>query len=301
LFPRKYMLPTKGAPFGTQMAKYAAANAASKQVLSYLQRPRAWTKSANALPDTPPVIWDYVQTELPIIPPALLDFWTEHSPRACMPSWTGLMSVEKSVRDLLGRWSPTGSEDYTRTYRLTVKKLQLEVVAALRAGDERLEEDDIWEKLPRYVNEHPEQCVGFDAAQWVARWKRLSEMFVAELKKKGPYVPGTVQEEPEVEEVFPDDGFGPASLAAEAATANVDGVARAKKFVIVYSRNRKFARLHSTSSNCPWSRADVFDSSEVDVALPEQYNARCKICWPTRLAALEEESDCWESDESVED
>jgi hypothetical protein len=301
LFPRKYMLPTKGAPFGTQMAKYAAASAASKQVLSCLQRPRAWTKSANASPDTPPVVWDYVQTELPIIPPALLDFWTEHSPRACMPSWTGLMGVEKSVRDLLGRWSPTGSEDYTRTYRLTVKKLQQEVVAALRAGDERLEEDDIWEKLPRYVNEHPEQCVGFDAAQWVARWKKLSEMFVAELKKKGPYVPGTVQEEPEVEEVFPDDGFGPASLAAEAATANADGVARAKKFVIVYSRNRKFARLRSTSSNCPWSRADVFDSSEVDVALPEQYNARCKICWPTRLATLEEESDCWESDESVED
>jgi hypothetical protein len=116
------MLPTKGAPFGTQMAKYAAASAASKQVLSCLQRPRAWTKSANALQDTPPVIWDYVQTELPIIPPALHDFWTEHSPRACMPSWTGLMGVEKSVRDLLGRWSPTGSEDYTRTYRLTVKK-----------------------------------------------------------------------------------------------------------------------------------------------------------------------------------
>ena len=260
LFPRKYMLPTKGAPFGSKMAKYAAASAASKQVLGNIQRPRAWTRSANALPETPPVVWDYVQSELPIVPPAFLDFWTEHSPRACVPSWTGLLGVEKSVRDLLGRWSPTGSEDYTRTYRLTVKKLQQEVVAALRAGDDRLEEDDIWEELPRYVNEHTEQCVGFDAAQWVARWKKLTDMFVTELKQKWPYVPGSAPDDSEVEEVQP-DGFGQVDLASQAMLTTTVEASRNKKFVKVYSRNRKFARLRSTSSNCPCGKADVFDSS----------------------------------------
>jgi hypothetical protein len=109
-----------------------------------------------------------------------------------------------------------------------------------------------------------------------------------------------LDEESEIEEVLP-DGFGPVSLVAEAAAAASSDVARSKKFVIVYSRNRKFARLRSTSSNCPWSRADVFDSNEVDVALPEQYNARCKVCRPTRLGTVDDESDCRKSDESADD
>jgi hypothetical protein len=303
LFDKKYLLPVKGQPFGTRMAKYAAASAASKAVLEGLQRPRAWTRSSTASSSLPMILWDFTANEMPLVPPELIDFWTEHSPRACVPSWTGLLGVEKSIRDLLGRWSPTGSEDYTRTYRLMVKKMQLEVVKAIRSGDERLQEDDIYERLPRYVAEHPEQCVGFDAPRWAARWKKLTDLFINELKTKGPYVPTSSLEDEELELIEQDqDSFGPGSsqiLAPE--DDKPKEVQRVKKYVIVYSRNRRFARLHSTSTNCPWSKAEVFDSSEVDTALPDQYDARCKICWPTRVGDPAEESDCWESDESADD
>ena len=253
---------------------------------------------------------DFTPTEVPLLPAALVDFWTEHPPRAFMPSITGLMEVEKSVRDLLGRWSPTGSEDYTRTYRQMVKRLQLKTVKAIRGGDDRLVEDDIWEKLPRYVAEHPEQCAGFDVPQFVARWEKQTDLFLSELKQKGPYhhLGDHGDEEEEAAEVG--DGFGEVPSAVvttnlgQALVSEADKpaeVSRAKKFVIIYSRNRKFARLHSTSSNCPWSRADVFDSSEVDIALPEQYDARCKICYPTKVKDPESESDVFESDESADD
>jgi hypothetical protein len=310
LFDRKYMLPIRGDPFGNKMARYAAASAATKSVTAILQRPRAWTRSANSIATCPKVVWDFTASEVPLLPLALVDFWTEHSPRAFMPSITGLLEVEKSTRDLLGRWSPTGSEDYTRTYRQMVKRLQLDVIKAIRANDQRLVEDDIWEKLPRYVAEHPEQCVGFDVPQFVARWKKQTDMFLNELSQKGHCQRPDDQEVLDDEVTFVDDGFGEMPVAGAATglvALPVEGidkpaeVMRQKKFVIIYSRNRKFARLHSTSSNCPWSKAEVFDSSEVDVALPEQYDARCKICYPTKIKDPESESDVYESDESAND
>lgn len=302
LLERKYMLPTKGKPFGDRMARYAAASAATKAVTELLQRPRAVSRSASSTTPTSEVLWDFTQNELPLLPLELIDFWTEHSPRACMPSWAGLLGVEKSVRDLLGRWSPTGSEDYTRTYRLMVKKMQTDIIKAIRAGDDRLQEDDIWERLPRFIAEHPEQFAGFDAPKWISRWKKQTELFLNELKVKGPCVPtqATVNDDDEVTCVEDEWGFRPSHILPVPTENKPQEVQRAKKFVIVYSRNRKFARLHSTATNCPWSKAEVFDSSEVDVALPEQYDARCKICWPTRVKDLSEESDCWESDESAD-
>ena len=291
LFSRNYLLPDCGAglgSFGNKMAKYAAASAASRQVFERLKLP----KSATRGEDGRVVIWNAMD-HLDFMSEAMVHFWTEHLPRACMTSWAGLLGVDKATKDLLGRWSPTGSEDYTRTYRLMVKKLQLDVVKAIRAGDERLPEDDIWERLPRFIEENPELCQGMDAKKEIAGWQRMHKHFIQELQRKGPHVPELMVSEPEVEVLSSDA----AVVIADSSEAAKSLLMRSKKFVIVYSRGRKFARIHNTESNCHWSRQLVCDAIEVDVADPSMYDARCRICWPTEEALDEVDSDVYESDE----
>ena len=50
-------------------------------------------------------------------------------------------------------------------------------------------------------------------------------------------------------------------------------------FLIIYTRGRKFARLHKFGS-CHWSMIEVHDSLRVEVVTPGQYDSRCKFCWP---------------------
>jgi hypothetical protein len=57
--------------------------------------------------------------------------------------------------------------------------------------------------------------------------------------------------------------------------------ARKHKFLIIFSQGRRFARLHKSDSLCPWPYTVVKDCEELDDPKPSQYNARCKICFPT--------------------
>ena len=52
-------------------------------------------------------------------------FWSEHSDRAGLDSWTAALGVAQSERNFLGRWSATGSADsYVRTALRVVENLQ---------------------------------------------------------------------------------------------------------------------------------------------------------------------------------
>jgi len=51
-------------------------------------------------------------------------FWTEHSERATLPSGLAALGIPKSDRDLLGRWTPEGSDQYVRTYNAVVSRMQ---------------------------------------------------------------------------------------------------------------------------------------------------------------------------------
>ena len=42
--------------------------------------------------------------------------FTGHSERATMPSILAALGVSKADRDMMGQWSPKGSEEYIRTY-----------------------------------------------------------------------------------------------------------------------------------------------------------------------------------------
>ena len=59
--------------------------------------------------------------------------------------------------------------------------------------------------------------------------------------------------------------------------------ARLGKFLIIYTRNKTFARLHRIAdSNCPWVCVQVQDCLELDAVHNTMYNSRCKLCWPER-------------------
>ena len=52
-------------------------------------------------------------------------FWSEHSDRAGLDSWTAALGVGQSERDFLGRWAAKGSSDtYVRTALRVVENLQ---------------------------------------------------------------------------------------------------------------------------------------------------------------------------------
>ena len=52
-----------------------------------------------------------------------------------MPSIFASMGVPKSERDPLGRWSPSGSDDYVRTYRALISNLAYKFRAMLAGGN----------------------------------------------------------------------------------------------------------------------------------------------------------------------
>ena len=62
----------------------------------------------------------------------LIGHWTEHGDRALLVSWAAAIGDPKQVRDLLGRWSPSGSDEYVRTARATVLSTQQSIATTLR-------------------------------------------------------------------------------------------------------------------------------------------------------------------------
>ena len=79
----------------------------------------------------------------------LVGFWTLHCPRTFMPSMLIFLDVEKSKRDMVGRWCPSGSEDYTRTYRAAVARMQAQITLSLHdgAGLSTMKDSDVVERM----------------------------------------------------------------------------------------------------------------------------------------------------------
>eukprot|EP00913_Durusdinium_trenchii_P024043 g22581.t1 len=106
-----------------------------------------------------------------LIPSGWERFWSEHSERATLPSGLAALGVEKSSRDLLGRWCPEGSDVYVRTYNSIVRKMQKKIVAVLRgeAAYEELDEGCVLEELKVWLHEKwtvPEDQAGRAVEAW---------------------------------------------------------------------------------------------------------------------------------------
>ena len=91
----------------------------------------------------------------PLIPHGWERYWTEHSERATLSSALAAVGVAKTDRDLLGRWTPEGSDQYVRTYNSVVGKLQVKYAEPVRDGYgyESFDEGAVLEGLKTWLTE----------------------------------------------------------------------------------------------------------------------------------------------------
>jgi hypothetical protein len=66
--------------------------------------------------------------------PGLHLFWKEHGDRSTLGNWAHILGYSKIEREMLGRWSPQGTDEYLRTAKTTVLDVQKEVALRIRTG-----------------------------------------------------------------------------------------------------------------------------------------------------------------------
>ena len=235
---------------------YIEAASMARMVLSDLQVPR-FDQSANA--------WKLRPEKL--LPGALVAMWTEHSGRPVLPSSAQLLSFTKEEVDFLGRWSPGGSGDYTRAFRQATQSIQQRIWKAAVSGDVRLYEFEVLDRVNSWADEQ-----GLDSLQADS----LRQALEAGLKGFWAEI-GRAKVDEEIEVVI---ATVPPPRLAEAPLAAVQKDTAPPKFIIVYGRDRKKAKLHKVGG-CQWTRVTLADSKEMSNPLPHMYSSRCKLCWPT--------------------
>ena len=61
-------------------------------------------------------------------------FWSLHSERNTVNTWATMLKVEKSRRDMLGRWKPEESDVYARNSRIVICEIQEQVCHAIKTS-----------------------------------------------------------------------------------------------------------------------------------------------------------------------
>ena len=157
-FDRDYLVPRPTADLrGVQHKLASPTDLAGYQtaVLRELKVPvrsgSTWQESSHAL-----------------LSPTAAAFWTGHSERNFLPTYSATLGVPSADIDRLGRWrvrqSAVGSDDYTRSHRVLVRKTQRAVLAKWLTGTAAQEfkevEDEILRELSSFLLQHgfsPEQ------------------------------------------------------------------------------------------------------------------------------------------------
>jgi hypothetical protein len=204
--------------------------------------------------------------QVPLIPEPLLGGWSGHSERCTMPSILAAMGVPKSERDPLGRWSPSGSDDYVRTYRALVSSLAHRFRAMLEEGNvvAATDEEEAFDEARLYAARlgNLEPDVLQDATDRM--WKSARAFYA--LWSMDPQVkPGTRLEIPAVAPLVEDKAD--------------DDTAR---FIIVLSKKGAMLRLHR-SDGCSKAQTLSFASYEfcdLDPVPRSLYSHYCHSCWP---------------------
>jgi hypothetical protein len=168
--------------------------------------------------------------------------------------------------------------------------MQQDIVDAVRSermlGD--LREEDIGDRFVRHLVESKgwerracEEVVGKMMKRWdefyreLSEWEKEREVGFKRVESEVIVVDSTVEDGKPLNSELADSNPSP----SPPATISKKKAVSEAKFMIVYSRNRKFARLHKAKEGCPWTRVSLNDFTLHDLVVPKQYNKRCKLCW----------------------
>jgi hypothetical protein len=201
--------------------------------------------------------------QVSLVPRPLIGGWTGHSERCTLPSIYAAMGVPKSERDPLGRWSPSGSDDYVRTYRALVSSLAQKFRTMLAGGNvvASTDEEEAFDEARLYAsrlgNIEPRVLQESADRMWKAS-KVFYALWAMDPKVVGPCEPVVLA--PVVEDK---EDVEPA------------------RFIIVLSKKGAMLRLHK-SDGCSQARALSFASFEVcdEIPGPGMYSHYCHTCWP---------------------
>ncbi len=235
----------------------------------------------------------------PLIPAGWSRFWTEHSERSALSSGLASLGIVKSDRDLLGRWSPEGSDQYIRTYNSVVGRMQHTYAVAVRRGDayHRLDEGAVLEDLKTWLKEK----WGVDpteASLAVEAWK-------GKISTSGPFQnvlareegEGTPTEVAESTPGSPCDSGDPTDIESEHAVKRPKmsrlEESRTGGFIVVYNRINRGMLHRAGPDGCWMARTREFKKAEIFATLPDEvkYTTRCRLCWSTREGESESTSD----------
>jgi hypothetical protein len=208
----------------------------------------------------------WVPSLVPLLASSMLTGWSGHSERATLPSLYAAMGVPKTERDPLGRWAPTGSDEYVRTYRALLRNLSgrlRETVCngtLFAAGDEGDAMDDViaYMELKGPVTE---------------RTKEVAVAFTTVMKEFYKEVAAAS----EMLLVSP-----PQSVALEKLTEDLAEEKREATHIIALSRRGSVLCLHRVPG-CWRSQSMNFGSFELwyEESVPDHlYHSYCHDCWP---------------------
>jgi len=94
--------------------------------------------------------------QLPLLLPESARFWTEHSDRSGLDTWSASAGVPQWKRDFLGRWSAQGSSDkYVRTAWRIIEAIQVSVArlarTSLNSGPDYFGEEQTLSELATFL------------------------------------------------------------------------------------------------------------------------------------------------------
>ena len=248
-----------------KMLTYAQSSARTRRALEELRVPihtnQGWVMSANK-----------------VLPQELLTMFTEHGPRSVMPSVAIVVEQDKDKRDMLGRWRPTASDEYSRTHREVVCGIQRKVAHSMRqvSGAVSVTEADIVDRTKRFLLER-RGLSEVQASEVCTVWNSTLTDFSAHLAF-------VTRKQEAAEDVMlssllhvPMPNIVPVAESYQKARAKV---CRQEQFLVCYNRAETVARLHLAAKGCYWARLELLNSQSFDVVDETMYNRRCRFCFP---------------------
>jgi hypothetical protein len=296
-FRRDYFLPLPMPGLekpARRMAEYADAAALGRSLLRELRVPVFDLEELR-----------YEESNDPLLPPGSEDFWTEHSERHWLSSLSVCLNVEKTKRDIAGRWGlvagAAGSNSYVLTAKLVVHQVQQVVCEGLCLGSQ-YDESDLLDSFKDFVDRlcGPEEALlarsrmevmtpSIDGSKWGLGhdWPlvRVSPGWPAQL------LPGSLDDGEG--SVAGSDGFGEVPLPPSPGTPagsepGETAVAEVQEppFWMSLSGKKLFRRLHR-SGGCKVRQEDCANWQYVEELVPGVADAFCKFCWRAAAASAE--------------
>ena len=211
----------------------------------------------------------WMASEESLLPARMVPGWTGHSKRSTLPSMLASLNVPKSDRDPLGRWSPSGSDEYVRTYKALVRSVITVLKTSVVAGG-------VAEKLDEVDGAHEAACLARKrgGGEMEVYEEEVEELMVRAKDFYRAYSSYSAGNPP----VPPADAL-PLDTSALAEAPDAEPVA---KYLLSVTDRGRVTRLHR-ADGCWRAVARSFKHFHLvhdEVVDEERYDSFCKDCWP---------------------